>query len=140
MKLKVKKLHPHAKLPTYANPHGAGMDLYALERVVAKVGEITHIRTGISVEIPEGYVGLCWDKSGLSMGHGIKVLGGVIDAGYRGELKLAVINLGPDPYVFEAGHKAMQMLIQKVENPSIIEVEELSESIRGEWGFGSSGK
>lgn len=140
MQLKVKKVDPEAKLPTYAHPGDAGMDLFALESVEVSVGEVARIRTGFSIEIPEGYVGLCWDKSGLSMNHGIKVLAGVIDSGFRGELVLAVINLGKEKYIFEKGHKIMQMLVQKVESPEIVEVEELKDSARGNKGFGSTGK
>ena len=140
MKLKVKKVHPEAKLPSYAHPYDAGMDLFALEEVTVGVGEIGRVRTGLAVEVPEGYVGLCWDKSGLSMSHGIKVLAGVLDSGFRGELVLAVINLGKEPYTFKKGHKVMQMLVQKVENPEIVEAEELAESVRGKKGFGSTGK
>jgi dUTP pyrophosphatase len=140
MKLKVKKVDPEAKLPSYANLHDAGMDLFALEEVKIKPGEIARIRSGIAVEIPEGHVGLCWDKSGLSMKNGIKVLAGVIDAGFRGELVMGVINLGKEEYTFEKGHKVMQMLIQPVQIADIIEAKELSETLRGEGGFGSTGK
>ncbi len=116
------------------------MNLYAAERVVVEPGNIARIRSGVAVEIPEGHVGLCWDRSSLSMNHGIKVIAGVIDSGFRGELVMAVINLGKEEYTFEKGHKVMQMLIQKVENAEIKEVSELSESARGEKGFGSTGK
>ena len=92
------------------------------------------------MEIPEGYVGLCWDKSGLSMKNGIKVLAGVIDAGFRGELVMGVINLGKEEYTFEKGHKVMQMLVQPVEIVDIKEAEELSDTSRGLGGFGSTGK
>ncbi|OHB15278.1 MAG: deoxyuridine 5'-triphosphate nucleotidohydrolase [Candidatus Zambryskibacteria bacterium RIFOXYC1_FULL_39_10] len=140
MKLKVKKLNSEAKLPAY-NYHGdAGMDLFALETVRVEPGEIARIRSGIAVEIPEGCVGLCWDKSGKSINHGIKVLAGVIDSGFRGELVMGVINLSKESYTFEKGHKVMQMLIQKVEYVDIEEVENLSEAERGEHGFGSTGK
>lgn len=140
MKLKVKKVDPEAKLPSYAHPYDAGMDLFALEEVKIKPGEIARVRSGIAMEIPEGYVGLCWDKSGLSMKNGIKVLAGVIDSGFRGELVLGVINLGKEEYIFEKGHKVMQMLLQPVEIADIMEVEHLSETSRGEGGFGSTGK
>lgn len=92
------------------------------------------------MEIPEGYVGLMWDKSGLSTNHRIKSLGGVIDSSYRGESLLGVINLGDVPYTVEKGHKVVQMLIQKVETAQIEEVDELSHTTRGEGGFGSTGK
>lgn len=127
-------------MPKYAREGDAGMDLFALEEVKVKPREIARIRSGIALEIPEGYVGLCWDKSGLSMNHGIKVLAGVIDSSFRGELVMAVINLSKEPYIFEKGHKVMQMLVQKIELCQIIESAELSDSERGEHGFGSTGK
>lgn len=98
------------------------------------------VRTGISLEIPEGYVGLIWDKSGIAIKEGIKTLGGVIDAGYRGEILIGVINLGNKDYVFDVGHKVAQILIQKIENFEIIESQELSDTSRGQSGFGSTGK
>jgi|SRR3989344_1672609 len=140
MELRVKKADPEAKLPAYAHSNDAGMDLYSLEEVEVPPGESRRIRSGVTMEIPEGYVGLCWDKSGLSMNHGIKVLAGVIDSGFRGELVMAVINLGKEAYTFKKGDKVMQMLMQKVEQVEITEVNELSDSARGEKGFGSTGK
>lgn len=140
MVLKVKKLSPDATLPSYAHTWDAGMDLYANETVTIAPGEIGRIKSGVAVEIPDGFVGLCWDKSGLSMNSGIKVLAGVIDSGFRGELVFGVINLGKTPHTFEKGHKVMQMLVQPVEHMEIVESEELSGSDRGEKGFGSTGK
>ena len=140
MELKVKKVHKDAVLPKFAHPGDAGIDLFALEDTVVLPGEVTKVRTGIAMQIPDGYVGLCWDKSGLSMNHGIKTLGGVIDAGYRGEVIVGLINLGKEVYTFEKGHKIAQMLIQKVEHPEIEEVAELLDTSRGEGGFGSTGK
>lgn len=140
MQLKVKKVHPEAIVPSFAYPGDAGMNLYTIDRVTVEPGSMVRLRSGVAMEIPEGYVGLCWDRSGLSMNHGIKVLAGVIDSGFRGEIVMAVINLGKEAYTFEPGHKVMQMLVQKVEHPEVLEVEELSESVRGEKGFGSSGK
>jgi dUTP pyrophosphatase len=140
MKLKIMKLRDNAVVPTRAHHDDAGIDLYANETVTIPQGEIGRIKTGIAIEIPEGYVGLCWDKSGLSTKYGIKVLAGVIDSGFRGELLLGVINLGKEAYTFEKGHKVMQMLIQKVELWEIEEVTELSSSLRGEGSFGSTGK
>ncbi len=140
MQLKIKKIHPEAKLPIYAHPYDAGMDLFALEETKLKPSEITKVRTGIAAEIPEGYVGLCWDKSGLATKYGITVLAGVIDSGYRGEILIAVVNLSKEEYIFEKGHKVTQMLIQPVQSMEIIESEELSDTSRGEGGFGSTGK
>lgn len=140
LKIKVKKVQSDAVLPKFAHPGDAGMDLFALEDTVVLPGEVTKVRTGIAMQIPDGYVGLCWDKSGISIKHGIKLLGGVIDAGYRGEVIVGLINLGKEAYTFEKGHKIAQMLIQKVARPEIEETEELSDTSRGEGGFGSTGK
>lgn len=140
MQLPIKKLVPEAKLPTYAHATDAGMDLYALETTTILAGARGLIKTGIAVAIPAGYVGLFWDKSGLSNKHGLKVVGGVIDAGYRGELLVGLLNTSTEDFKFEAGQKVAQMLIQKVEYPEIIEVSELSDTVRGEGAFGSSGK
>jgi dUTP pyrophosphatase len=140
MKLQIKKLHSDARLPEYALPGDAGMDLFALESVSLEPGARTDIGTGLAIAIPEGYVGLIWDKSGLSNRHGLKVLGGVIDSGYRGEIRVGLINLGSEPVSFESGHKVAQMLIQRVESPEIVEVEVLDETERGSGGFGSTGR
>ena len=140
MQLKVKKLSPDAKLPSYAHVGDAGLDIYANETVTIKPGETAVVKAGISMEIPEGYVGLMWDKSGISVNHKIKTLAGVIDSGYRGESLVALMNLGSEPYTFEKGHKVAQMLIQKIEKVEIKEVKKLSETKRGVGGFGSTGK
>ncbi|MBA3733453.1 dUTP diphosphatase [Patescibacteria group bacterium] len=140
MFLNVKKLSLDAVLPSYAHDGDAGMDMYSNETVTIEPGQAVKIKTGVAMEIPEGYVGLMWDKSGLSTNHRIKSLGGVIDSGYRGESLLGVINLGIESYTIEKGHKVVQMLIQKVERVEIKEVNELSDTTRGEGGFGSTGK
>ncbi len=140
MVLKVKKVHPEAKLPSYGHMGDAGMDLYAAEDTILLPGQPVRVRTGIAVEIPEGYVGLCWDKSGLSTNHSLKILAGVIDSGYRGEIMVGIINLGTEPYTFKQGEKVTQMLIQRVESMEIVEAEELSDTTRGAGGFGSTGK
>ena len=140
MILKIKKLKGDAKLPSYAHPGDAGMDIYSCEERTLLPQEQALISTGIAMEIPDGYVGLVWDKSGLSTKHGLKTLAGVIDAGYRGEISIALANVGSGPYTFKKGEKIAQMLIQKVEHPQFQEVDELSESSRGTGGFGSTGK
>jgi dUTP pyrophosphatase len=140
MILKIKKLVPDAVLPSYAHPGDAGLDMYANETVIINPGESVKIKTGISIEIPDGYVGLVWDKSGLSTNHKIKTLGGVIDSGYRGESLIGLINLGQEPYTIEKGHKVAQMLIQKIERVDVVEVGELADTTRGAGGFGSTGK
>ena len=138
--VKVKKLDPEAILPSYAHPGDAGLDMYSNEEVTVMPGEIGKIKSGITVEVPDGYVGLFWDKSGLSMNNGIKTLAGVLDSGYRGEVVFGVINLGKEPYTFKKGHKVLQMLIQKVERAEIVELDKLSDTSRGAGGFGSTGK
>ena len=140
MKVKIKKIHPDATIPKFAHINDAGMDICVPERVTIAPGERKSIPLGLAFEIPDGYVGLLWDKSGLSHKYGIKTFGGVIDAGYRGEVHAGVMNLSKETYVFEKGHKIVQLLIQRIEHPEIIEVDILSESHRGGKGFGSSGK
>jgi dUTP pyrophosphatase len=138
--LKVKRLSSDAKLPAYAHPGDAGLDLCAAEEVTVLPGERARIRTGIALEIPEGYVGLCWDKSGLSMNHGLKTMAGVIDAGYRGEVVVMVANLSLEPHTFSVGDKVMQVLIQRVERVDVIETDELADTARADAGFGSTGR
>ncbi len=140
MQLKIKKLIEDATIPKYATKDDAGMDLFAIENVELEPMQRAQVGTGIAMEIPEGHVGLIWDKSGLSHKFGIKTLGGVVDSGYRGEIKIGVINLGKEKYIFEKGHKVAQMIIQKKETPEIAEATELNNSERGEGGFGSTGK
>ena len=140
MRVKIKKLHPDAKIPEFAHSGDAGMDLYVPESVELLPGERKSIPLGLAFEIPHGYVGLLWDKSGLSHKNGIKSFGGVIDSGYRGEVHAGVMNLSDKTYRLEKGHKIIQLLIQPIEHPEIVEAEELSPSERGAGGFGSTGK
>jgi dUTP pyrophosphatase len=140
MFIKIKKLHVDAKVPNYAHFDDAGFDLFSIENIILKKGERAMIPTGIAMEIPEGYVGLVWDKSGLAMKHGIKTIGGVVDSAYRGEVIVGVMNLGKEDYTFEKGHKVAQMIIQKKEFVDFEEAEELSDTSRGIGGFGSTGK
>lgn len=139
MKLKIKKLHTDAKLPTRAHSYDAGIDLYTYQTVTINPHETKDVSTGIALEIPENFVGLIWDKSSIGA-KGLKTLGGVIDAQYRGEIKILLHNLNDTSYTFEAGHKVAQILIQKVEFPELVEVEKLSDTTRGEGGFGSTGR
>lgn len=139
MKLKIKKINPEAKVPTRAHHDDAGIDLYACGEFIVEPHQTLSIPTGISMEIEFGCVGLIWDKSSVGS-KGIKTLGGVLDAGYRGEVHVVVHNMSDTVYTFEHGHKVAQLLIQKIEFPDIEEVEELSPSMRGTGGFGSTGK
>ncbi len=138
-KLKIKKLNPDAILPRFACQYDAGMDLFSVERYEIKSGETAMIKTGLAMEIPVGCVGLFWDKSGIATKMGLKTMAGVIDAGYRGELIVVLINLSKETRVIEKGVKVSQMLIQEVKQPEIEVCEELSGSERGAGGFGSTG-
>ena len=139
MIIQIKKLNPKAKLPEYAHPGDAGMDLFSVESVTIKPGKRIVCQTGIAMRIPDGYVGLIWDKSGVASKSGIKTMGGVIDSGYRGEIGVVFQNLSKENYNIKEGDKIAQMLIQKVARPQIEEVEELGDTERGEGGFGSTG-
>ncbi len=140
MQIMVKKLDSSLPDLGYAKAGDAGFDLYARERTVLAPGVQTAVPSGVALEIPEGYVGLIWDKSGLSIKYGLKTLGGVVDSGYRGEVMVGMINLSNTEYVFEKGDKVAQMLIQKIEHATFEVVEELADTERGATGFGSSGK
>ena len=139
MKLRVKKIHPEARLPVYQHPGDAGLDLFSVVDEVLGAGEVKPIPTGIKMAIPEGYVGLVWDKSGISL-RGVHRLAGVVDAGYRGEVRVVMANLGREPFVIKKGMKIAQMLIQPVAAPDIVEADDLDETSRGEGGFGSTGR
>ncbi len=139
MKLQVKKLDSQAKLPVRAYTDDAGLDLYSNEECFLAPGERRTMKTGVALAIPTGYVGLIWDKSGIASKAGIKTMGGVIDAAYRGEIGVVVVNLSSAVYKIEKGAKISQILIQKVELPEVCEVSELDDTIRGVGGFGSTG-
>ncbi len=137
-KLKIKKLDRGVRLPDYAYFGDAGLDLYSNIDILIKASEREIISTGIAMEIPDGYVGLIWDKSSLGIKETLKILGGVIDSGYRGEIKVGMINLSKKDFQIVRGQKIAQMIIQKKEKIIIEEVESLSESERNEKSFGSS--
>lgn len=139
MNIRVKKLHPDAIVPAFAHPGDAGMDLYSVEDIVIQPGERRSVPTGIAIALPDGYVSLVWDKSGVSHKFGMKTLGGVLDCGYRGEYLIGLVNLGQEPFEIKKGQKVAQLLIQKVEHPEIEVVDELDETSRGTGGFGSTG-
>lgn len=139
MKIQIQKISSEAKVPTYSHSGDAGMDVYSIEDIVLQPGQRHSVKTGVAVSLPDGYVALVWDKSGVSHKGGIKTLGGVIDAGYRGEWLIGLVNLGQEPYPIKKGQKIAQVLIQAVERPEIEEVEELDETSRGAGRFGSTG-
>jgi len=139
MELKVKKIHPDAKLPQYSHKGDAGLDLFSSVDCVLKKGEVKPVPTGIKMAIPEGHVGLVWDKSGISL-KGVHRLAGVIDSGYRGEVQVVMANLGGESFEVKKGMKIAQLLVQPVQEVNVIETEDLEETSRGENGFGSTGK
>ncbi|MCX7972895.1 MAG: dUTP diphosphatase [Candidatus Aminicenantes bacterium] len=139
MTLRVRKLNPLAKLPQYSHSGDAGLDLFASEEILLKPGEIKAIGTGLQMAIPPGYVGLIWDKSGLSL-RGLHRLAGVIDSSYRGEVRVVLVNLAQEDLIVQPGMKIAQLLIQPIEIVEIEEVKELESTSRGEKGFGSTGQ
>jgi dUTP pyrophosphatase len=140
MELKVKKLHPDAKLPTYAYPSDAGMDLYTVEEFTIAPGSHYLAPTGIAIVIPDGFTALVWDKGGVANRRHVKTVGGVFDTDYRGEYLIGLYNFGKAAQTFAAGDKIAQLLIQRVEHPALVVVEELDDTPRGEGRFGSTDK
>lgn len=139
MELKVKRIHRDAKLPLYQHRGDAGLDLFSSVHCVLSPRETKPVPTGIQVAIPEEFVGLIWDKSGISL-KGVHRLAGVVDSGYRGEVKVILTNLSDEPFVVEKGMKIAQLLIQPVEKVKISETAQLDDTSRGDKGFGSTGK
>jgi len=140
--LPVRRLDQRAKLPTRAYPDDAGLDLHALEAAELGPGERASVRTGIAVAIPAGQAGLVLPRSGLAMRHGIALVNapGLIDAGYRGEVQVLLLNTDRQAsFTLAAGQRIAQLVLVRVEAPEVQEVGELAVSQRGAGGFGSSG-
>lgn len=136
------RLHPQAVIPSYAHPGDAGADLYSVEEVVVAPGERALVKTGIAIQIPKGYVGLVHPRSGLAIKQGLTVVNapGTIDAGYRGEIMVGLINLDKHAAAhIEVGMRIAQLVIQAVELAEFHEIEELETSERQTGGFGSTG-
>ena len=138
MELKVKRIHPDAKLPVYGHPGDAGLDLFSVADRELAPGEVFAVPTGVRVAVPPGHVGLVWDKSGISL-QSVHRLAGVIDAGYRGEVQVVMINLGGTPFAIRKGMKIAQMLVQPVTSVTVVESDALDDTSRGQGGFGSTG-
>ena len=140
--LRVKRLDPRAALPAYARPGDAGMDLRALEALEIPPGEARLVRTGLAVEIPPGFEGQVRPRSGLALRHAVTVLNtpGTVDAGYRGEVGVILINHGRLPFAVAAGDRIAQLVLARFETAEIAEAAELTGSARGAGGFGSSGR
>jgi dUTP diphosphatase len=143
MTLRVVRLDPRATLPTRAHPGDAGLDLHALEAATLAPGERASLATGIAVEIEPGHAGLVLPRSGLAARHGISVVNapGLIDAGYRGELQVLLLNNDPRvSFEVHAGDRIAQLVVIAVGVVEPVEVSQLSETPRGAGGFGSSGR
>lgn len=144
IKLKIKKLLPEAKLPTYGSEYAAGADLYALSEHAVRIGanETAVVHTGLAAEIPEGYVGLIYARSGLATKKGLAPANkvGVIDSDYRGEIRVALHNHSKYEQSIEPYERIAQLVIAPYIAAEYEEAEELSETVRGEGGFGSTGK
>ena len=139
MKLRIKKLKPDAKLPRYMHPGDVGLDMYSMEEVIVPPGGHHFFYHGFALEFPEGYSAIVKDKSSISKA-GLHTMGGVFDAGYRGEYNTHLVNLSAEPYTVEVGDKVSQLVIFPVVIAELEEVDKLSDSSRGEGAFGSTGR
>ncbi len=141
--IRVKKLHPAAKLPTYGSAEAAGADLYACleEPVTVAPGESAWIPTGIALEVPKGCAGLIYARSGLACKRGLAPANkvGVVDSDYRGPVVVVLHNHGTEPQIVCGGERIAQLVITPVITPPYLETEDLSDSDRGAGGFGSTG-
>lgn len=130
------------ELPSYAHPGDAGADLRSSEALVIAPGERATVATGVAIALPDGYVGLVHPRSGLAAKHGVTVLNapGTVDAAYRGEIKVTLLNTDKSrPFEIAVGDRIAQLVIQSVERANFIQVDYLPDSHRGEGGFGSTG-
>ena len=138
----IKRLDPEVPLPSYAHPGDAGADLTAAEDVELGPGERALVRTGLAIALPAGYAAFVHPRSGLAANHGVTLVNapGTVDAGYRGEIKVTMLNTDRDRAVsFRRGDRIAQLVIQRVERAVFHEAEALPGSSRGEGGFGSTG-
>lgn len=138
----VQRLDPQVALPSYAHPGDAGLDLVTTEDAELGPGERALLPTGIAIALPPGYAAFVHPRSGLAVRHGVSLVNapGTVDAGYRGEIRVSVINLDATaPVTFRRGDRIAQLVVQRVEHAVLHEVERLPGSDRGEGGFGSTG-
>lgn len=141
-KLAIKRLDPDLPLPQRAHADDAGVDLHSAENITLQPGERALVSTGIAMAIETGYVGLIHPRSGLAAKKGLSIVNtpGTIDSGYRGEIKVCLVNTDRSEAIDIArGDRIAQLLIQKIELPVVVEVDELDETERGEGGYGSTG-
>jgi dUTP pyrophosphatase len=139
MTIKIKKLSKDAIPPKFIREGDAAMDIYSSEDTIIPPNERKIIGTGIAMAVPNGYAGLIWDRGGCAAKYGLKIMGGVLDSNYRGEIKIILHNLSKEDFRVEKGMRIAQMLIQKIEQKNIELVEELDDTNRGEGRFNSSG-
>lgn len=141
MRIPLKRLDPGLPVPAHAHAGDGGVDLHAAESITLAPGEFRAVPTGIAVAIPQGYVGLIAPRSGLAVRHGVSLVNtpGILDAGYRGEIKAILINHGPESVAVARGDRIAQLVVVPVVEQEFVEVDELPESSRGEGGFGSTG-
>ncbi|PIN80109.1 dUTP diphosphatase [Candidatus Woesearchaeota archaeon CG10_big_fil_rev_8_21_14_0_10_30_7] len=139
MKIRIQRVDKNLELPKFAKESDAAFDLRSSVDLLIKPLEKAIIPSGIKIAIPEKHVGLIWDRSGMAAKHSLTTMGGVLDAGYRGEIQIVMINLGKENFQVTKGMRIAQMLVQPVLNHSIEEVENLDETTRGETGLGSTG-
>jgi dUTP pyrophosphatase len=140
-KILVKQLDPDLPLPSHARPGDAGVDLYASEGGELAPGQRAMVPTGIAVAVPEGHVGLIAPRSGLAVRHGISLVNspGILDAGYRGEIHVVMINQATEPFSFERGDRIAQLIVVPFATQHYVVVDELPSTERGSGGFGSTG-
>lgn len=142
LEVAVLRLDPDLPLPAYAHPGDAGADLLATVDVILAPGERALVPTGIALALPEGYVAFVQPRSGLAARHGLSIVNtpGTVDAGYRGEIKVLLINHDPhEPVELRRGDRVAQLVVQRVEHARFVEVDELPDSARGAGGYGSTG-
>jgi dUTP pyrophosphatase len=142
LQVQLKMLDPDLEAPSYAHPGDAGADLRAREDVVLMQGERKLVPTGVAIALPDGFVALIHPRSGLATKHGLTIVNapGTVDAGYRGEISVTLLNTdSSQPIELRRGDRIAQMVIQRVEHAQFIPVSELSGSVRGTGGFGSTG-
>lgn len=143
MQIPLQRLDPTLEIPRFAKPGDAGVDLRSSVDITLEPGERALVPTGIAIAIPEGFAGFVQPRSGLALQHGITCLNtpGLIDSGYRGELKVLLINHDPRlAFEITKGERIAQLVIQRVEQPTFVEVDELESSERGAGGFGHTGR
>jgi len=142
LRVLVRRLDPTLPLPTYAREGDAGLDLLAAEMTTLEAGARALVPTGLAVAIPSGYAGFVLPRSGLALRHGLTLLNapGLIDAGYRGEIKVLLINHDRASVTIARGERIAQLVLQPIERAHLIEVHELPPTDRGAGGFGSTGR